>query len=185
MKALLITLTCVLLTMVTTLIFGEAVADIDERTPGHFESWVALFIVITALCCAFLLSHPFPKARALGALWAGIACLLGVGWFVFFVLNTGVMTAPKAFDTPSDAFKPALLWFHTSIFAIAGLSLVIVAYKQANSAVHVNLAIKNTANQYGQVSRVLHWAVAILFLAMIPMGIFATMIPEGVVYRIE
>jgi cytochrome b561 len=45
------------------------------------------------------------------------------------------------------------------------------------------LTAKNEVNRYGRVSRMLHWTIAILFIALIPMGIFTSMIPEDADYR--
>jgi len=66
---------------------------------------------------------------------------------------------------------------------MVGLFLLWVASRQDINEPSRAVPLVNTANGYGRVSRHLHWVTAILFLALIPMGIYATMIPEDVWYR--
>ncbi|NQY97491.1 MAG: cytochrome b [Henriciella sp.] len=84
-----------------------------------------------------------------------------------------------------DAFKPTLLWIQAGIAFVGGCALIIVAAGQFSKGTRLVLSNANEAHRYGRVSRVLHWATALLFLFMIPTGIFASMIPEDAWYRTE
>ena len=76
-----------------------------------------------------------------------------------------------------------LLWIQSVTALLTGLFLLYVANRQRlNSSVLV-LTARNEDNRYGKVSRMLHWTIAILFIALIPMGIFTSMIPEDADYR--
>jgi cytochrome b561 len=100
-------------------------------------------------------------------------------------LGTGFLENPKPNQTPLDSAKPVLLWAQAIISLIVGVILIGVAFKQSKSIENLKLAANNEPNRYGLVSRILHWTIAILFFALIPMGIFASIIPEATPYRIE
>lgn len=156
-----------------------------ERLPGYGESWIALAIVLGSFFAAWFLNHRAPRVRVIGTLLAASGCFAIAGWFFFYVLGTGFMENPKPYDAPMDAAKPALLWLQSLAAMIAGIGLLVVAFRQSKDTSELLLEGVNEENRYGLVSRVLHWTIAILFIAMIPMGIYATMIPEGTSYRLE
>lgn len=150
----------------------------------NFESLIALTIVLTAVLIAWLLNHARPKLRASGTFLAAISCFSIVVWFVS-ALGSGVIENPKSFQTPMDAAKPALLWTQTLAALLGGIVLLIVANGQRKQTHELDLSATNEADRYGRVSRVLHWTTAILFIFMIPTGIFASMIPDDVWFRSE
>ena len=157
----------------------------SERLPGHEESWIALAIVIGSLFAAWFLNHRAPAVRVIGTVLAAGGCLVVAAWFLLFVRDTGFLENPKPYDAPMDAAKPALLWLQGSAALIAGMGLLAVAYRQSGVREDLALPAENDAHRYGRVSRMLHWTIAILFIAMIPMGIFMTMVPEGTPWRLE
>ncbi|MFT6991999.1 MAG: cytochrome b561 [Paraglaciecola sp.] len=163
-------------------------ATTGESTPEgflpHFESLITLAIVLLAGIIAWLLNHSSAKLRATGTGFSAIACIAIVVWF-YFALQTGVLDNPKPFQVPMDAAKPILMWTQISIFLLAGLSLFAVAFHQTKSYDTLTLTTHNETNRYGQVSRMLHWMTAILFIFLIPTGIFSSMIPEGTWYRTQ
>lgn len=162
-----------------------APSEMSERLPGNEESWIALLIVLGSLFSAWFLNHKVPAVRVMGTLLAASGCFAVVGWFVIYVLGSGFLENPKPYDAPFDAFKPTLLWIQSAIALLAGLGLLLVALRQSRDKQPLELGNRNEEARYGRVSRVLHWTIAILFIVMIPMGIFATVIPEGVPYRLE
>jgi cytochrome b561 len=163
-------------------------AEISAPTPAgmwpHFESLIAACIVTAAVLTAIFLNHASPKIRAFGTLLASLECFCIVIWFGF-VLSTGVLEDPKPQQAPMDAIKPALLWLQTVAALAGGLLLMVVANGQWRNTDTLELAGRNEVERYGKISRLLHWTTAILFLTMIPMGTFASMIPEDVWYRTE
>jgi cytochrome b561 len=150
----------------------------------HFESLITLAIVLFAVIIAWLLNHSSAKFRTTGTGFSALACIAIVVWF-YFALQTGVLDNPKPHQVPMDAIKPVLMWTQISIFLLAGLSLFAVAFHQSKSKNTLNLNADNEPNRYGKVSRMLHWTTAILFIFLIPTGIFSSMIPEGAWYRTE
>jgi cytochrome b561 len=165
--------------------FALEALQITERQPGHLESWVALSILITSVLTAWFLNHNAPKVRVFGTILAALGCFAIAVWFLFYVLGTGFLENPKPNQTPLDSAKPALLWIQAMMALASGVALLAVAVKQSKNTEILELSAANEPDRYGRVSRVLHWTIAILFLAMIPMGIFASIIPEGTVYRVE
>ncbi len=165
--------------------FALEALQIAERQPGNLESWVALSILITSLLTAWFLNHNAPKVRVFGTVLAASGCFAITAWFLFYVLGTGFLENPKPNQTPLDSAKPALLWIQAMVALISGIALLAVAVKQSKNPETLELSAANEPDRYGRVSRVLHWTIAILFLTLIPMGIFASIIPEGTAYRVE
>lgn len=163
-------------------------ATVSAPTPEgmlpHFESWIAVGIVLASVLTAILLNHSAPNVRVIGTFLAALGCFGVVAWFAS-ILGSGVLENPKPNQAPMDSAKPMLLWIQAGVAFLAGLGLVAVANRQRKSNATLNLSARNESDRYGRVSRVLHWTTAILFISMIPMGIFASMIPEDVWYRTE
>ena len=153
------------------------------RIEGHLDSWAALFVLIASVAIAWLLNARKPMPRALGTSLAALACFAVSAWFFFFVLPSGVLENPKPNQTPMDSAKPLLLWAQALVATASGLLLALAARSQWAVGAPLELTTENTADRYGRRSRMLHWTIAILFIALIPMGVFASMIPEGAAYR--
>ena len=164
---------------------SASAAELIERQPGNLESWIALCIVLGSVLAAWFLNHRAPQVRVLGTLLAAAGCFALSGWFFLYVTNTGFLESPKPYDAPMDAAKPSLLWLQCSTALLVGFALLLVARQQSRDNRELVLSRENEAGRYGRVSRILHWTTAILFIVMIPMGIYATIIPEGVPYRLE
>lgn len=179
----------VLAVMAAAPMFAQEAADAaaatgtnHERMPGHIDSWISLAILFGSLAAAAALNGERPAVRVAGTLLAALGCLAVPAWFVW-VLGTGVLANPRPFDIPTDAAKPALMWLQAATGLIAGLFLLLVARWQARRTDRLALPLKNTTGRYGRASRILHWTSAILFLLLIPMGIFTTMIPADAAFR--
>lgn len=156
---------------------------VSERLPGNLVSWIALGILATSVLTAWLLNHTAPKIRVFGTLLAASGCFALAAWFVFYVQGTGFLENPRPNTTPMDSAKPALLWIQSMAALAFGVGLVLVAIKQSKIAQPLALTAHNESTRYGLVSRMLHWSIAILFLVLIPMGIYTTIMPEGSPHR--
>lgn len=175
--------------IVSLALFGASVAhaqnEVVAQQPivGQYESWVAFGIILTSILTAWLMNYSAPKVRVMGTLLAAIGCFAIASWFLFFVVETGFLQNPKPNQTMLDSAKPTLLWIQALCALAAGLALVVAAFHQSKSSVTLELPRNNEPNRYGRTSRMLHWTIAILFVSLIPMGIFTSMIPEGTPYR--
>lgn len=152
------------------------------RLPYHLDSGLSLAILLFAVAISVTLNAARRDRQILGTRLAALACFVLVAWFVFSWL-TGYVQQPRPAQAPLDHIKPLLLWAQSLVALVAGLFLLRVARRQDSNEPPRALPLVNTANHYGLLSRHLHWVIAILFLALIPMGIYATMIPEDVWYR--
>ena len=155
-------------------------------SPSNSGSWLSLAIVLASLLTVWALNYSAPKVRVYGTVLAALGCLAIAGWFFVFVFGSGVLENPKPHQTPLDAAKPTLLWLQSTIALCAGLFLLFVAKRQhANQDSYEILVLgaENESDRYGRVSRTLHWTIAMLFIVLIPMGIFTSMIPEDAAYR--
>jgi cytochrome b561 len=146
------------------------------------ESWIALAIVVVSILTAWLMNTRAPKVRAFGTLLAALGCFAVVAWFVG-AIETGVLEGPKPNQTPMDSAKPALLWAQAGAAMLAGLMLLWASAKQFVSAEELVLPMENETDRFGFTSRMIHWTMAILFLSLIPIGMFASMIPEDAWFR--
>ena len=153
------------------------------RAPGHVDSWIALIILVSSFVTAWCMNFSAPRVRAFGTALAASGCLAVAAWFFFFVMGTGFLENPKPNQTPMDSAKPALLWIQACVALGSGLFLLGIAWRQRNDQETLVLAAENEGQRYGSRSRFLHWTTAILFLALIPMGIFTSIIPEGTAFR--
>ena len=132
---------------------------------------------------SWALNFSAPKVRVFGTLLASFGCFVIATWFFIFVMNSGLLENPKPNQTPLDSAKPTLLWIQSITAFLTGVFLLFIANYQRKSNEILDLSAKNEKDRYGRVSRLLHWTIAILFISLIPMGIFSSMIPEETSYR--
>ncbi|MEM7704498.1 MAG: cytochrome b [Pseudomonadota bacterium] len=163
---------------------AAGVPNLEEyhRLPGHIDSWIALAIVVTSLLIAAGLNSAAPAVRTAGTVLAALGCLSVCGWFLM-VKGTGIFEAPREALFPSDAIKPKVLTVLAAASLISGLFLLRVAAWQNKRTDELQLPASNTPERYGRFSRVLHWSTAIMFISLIPMGFFTSMIPYDVAWR--
>lgn len=157
--------------------------DPAPLAPGAPEGWAGLAIVAVSVLTAWLMNYTAPRVRVLGTALAAAGCLALAGWFFFYVLGTGFLENPKPNQTQLDNAKPFLLWSQALVALLAGAALLWAAVRQTRDQERLALPTHNEPGRYGLVSRLLHWTIAVLFIALIPMGIFTSMIPEDTPYR--
>jgi cytochrome b561 len=159
---------------------NEIVLNLYSTNPG---AWVSMGIVFLSVLTSWALNYSSSRVRVFGTILAAVGCLLIAAWFFLFIINSGILENPKPNQTPLDSAKPSLLWIQSITALLTGLFLLYIASRQSKNTSVLALTAKNESNRYGKVSRMLHWTIAILFISLIPMGIFASMIPEDTEYR--
>ena len=155
----------------------QTVGDNHGRLPYHLDSWISLGLILAALVIAVLLNMTRAKGRGLGLALAGLSCLAVTIWYAW-ALSSGVIQDPRPASAPLDAAKPATLAVQAIIAAAAGAVLIFLGLSHSARSRSLTLGLKNEDERYGRVSRYLHWTIAILFIALIPMGVFTSMIPD-------
>ncbi|MEM8917458.1 MAG: cytochrome b [Pseudomonadota bacterium] len=162
-------------------VFGE-IGTNDHRLPYQLDSIIGLVCVALALFVAWAMNHAKPNMRVIGIGAAAITCLaVGVGIFAIDIAGYFDRLRPALF--PVDDAKPLLMRIHGAIFLVAGIALVFVTMGQARRADTLELSKRNEAERYGLASRYYHWTIAFLFLLLVPMGIYTSMIPEDQTHR--
>ena len=146
-------------------------------------AWVSICILFLSVFTSWALNFSAPKVRVFGTLLAALGCFIIATWFFIFVFNSGLLENPKPNQTPLDSAKPTLLWIQSITAFLTGFFLLFIANYQRKSNEILDLSAKNEKDRYGRVSRFLHWTIAILFISLIPIGIFSSMIPEETSYR--
>ena len=170
-------------TVVSTALYAMPSHAVVERQPPPdgwlpiYDSLIALAVVLTAVLIAWLLNHVRPKMRALGTFLAALACFGIVAWFGG-AYGTGFIENPKEFQTPMDGAKPYILWLQMITAFIGGIILLVIANGQRKQTDLLTLSKTNEAHRYGSRSRMLHWTTALLFIFMVPTGIFLSMVPS-------
>ena len=159
---------------------NEIVLNLYSTNPG---AWVSMGIVFLSVLTSWALNYSASRVRVFGTILAAVGCLLIAAWFFLFIINSGILENPKPNQTPLDSAKPSLLWIQSITALLTGLFLLYIASRQSKNTSVLALTAKNESNRYGKVSRMLHWTIAILIISLIPMGIFASMIPEDTEYR--
>lgn len=155
---------------------SASAADATGRMSLAGAGWIALAIIVASVLIAWTMNARAAKLRAVGTGLAALACFAVVIWFAL-ALGTGIIEHPKPNQTPMDSAKPAILWMQAGVALTAGVILLLVALSQFQNTETLTLGLNNEPERYGRVSRALHWITAILFIALIPMGIFGSMIP--------
>ena len=146
-------------------------------------AWISICIVFLSVLTSWALNYSAPKVRVFGTLLASLGCFIIASWFFLFVINSGLLEEPKLNQTPLDSAKPTLLWIQSFTAMLTGVFLLFIAKLQSKGSAVLVLTAQNEKDRYGRISRLLHWTIAILFISLIPMGIFASMIPEETSYR--
>ncbi len=159
---------------------NEIVLNLYSTNPG---AWVSMGIVFLSVLTSWALNYSASRVRVFGTILAAVGCLLLAAWFFLFIINSGILENPKPYQTPLDSAKPSLLWIQSITALSTGIFLLYIASRQRKNTSVLALTAKNESNRYGRVSRMLHWIIAMLFISLIPMGIFASMIPEDTEYR--
>ncbi len=162
--------------------FAQAIGDNHARLPFHLDSAISLGLVGYAVVVAVMLNHRVAGFRVAGILAAAFGCLAVAAAIVGLDLG-GQFAEMRPPRYSIDPFKPILMRFLAVTFLLAAVVLLLVAQRQSQRSDQLVLAARNEPVRYGYVSRLFHWTIAILFLLLVPMGVFTTMLPYDVGYR--
>ena len=166
---------------------SPAFAAASKPMPYHFDSWAAIAIILTSVAVAVFVNHQKATYRVFGTLLAALGAFAVSLWFGWAYFYSGIVANPKPIVIPIDAIKPSIIAIQAVLSVVATIALGWATYWQSKRTDALNLPYDNgsagAGEGYGLVSRYFHWVIGILILILIPMGIFASMIPEDVWYR--
>jgi cytochrome b561 len=154
-----------------------------ERMATHQDSNAALLIFACIGLIAFGLAEAKLRRHRAGVISAG--CVLAMGALsLLWAYHNGQFEQFKSPVTPLDIVKVPLLLVESAIAGIASIFLLRVGIKKSQTMTgEREITTRNGPETYGRVSRVLHWSIALIFIGLIPMGIFMSGLPEGAALR--
>lgn len=160
----------------------ENVGDNSHRLDYHLDSLIAIALLIMVLVMARLFNASSAQQRRLGTFLAAAACL-SIAFSIAWLNSLEALDRVKDPLFPIDKLKPTAMIIWLWATAVTGAALFFIAVRQNKSSADIDTPTLNQTDSYGRVSRFIHWSMASLFILMIPMGIFTSMIPEDVWYR--
>ncbi len=132
---------------------------------------MTLSYLLLALGIAVLLNLGNRWARLAGQALAAIALFFNV-WSIWLAVADGTFAAASG-----QGAQVLALEVMGVVGAAALLALLLLLPRQWRSAGVV--PARNGAAAWGQASRLLHWASAVLMLSALPLGLFAVVLPQG------
>ena len=161
---------------------AQTIGDNHERLPYQLDSVIALALVAYAAGVALLINHRRPRLRVVGIAMAAFGCFAITASILGLDLG-GQFAEMRPPRYSVDPFKPWMMRGLGALFLLAGVVLVFAARRQSGRTDQLVLAGRNETSRYGRVARFFHWTIAGLFLLLVPMGVFTTMLPYDVEYR--
>lgn len=116
--------------------------------------------------------------RATGTLIAAIALSFMAASIVLADFD-GTFAAIEAPASVLERAKPFLLNLQAIVGGLGIGFLLWATWRQGKRKAVSEVPLRNTASSFGLISRFAHWATATLILALIPMGIFMSVLPKS------
>ncbi len=137
---------------------------------------IAQYLVL-AIILAVTLNHRNRAVRAIGTLIA----VLGLTMMVASIVLTdfdGTFAAVPMTASLFERAKPIVLNIQAIVASLGIGFLLWAAWRKSRRSVVSEVLLRNTESRFGLVSRYAHWATPTLILALVPMGIFMSVLPE-------
>ena len=134
---------------------------------------MTLSYLILAIGIAVLLNLGNRWLRIIGQLLAAIALFFNI-WSIWLAIEDGTFAAARTQGGQVLALQAMGL-----VGAAALLALLLLLPGQWRAAAPAPR--HNTRHAWGQPSRILHWASAVLMLSALPMGLFVVVLPVGTI----
>lgn len=137
---------------------------------------MALWYCVLAVFLAITLNHRSRFIRSLATVIAALSLVLMVS-SIFLADFDGTFAHQLTTPHAADGLKPLILNLQ-GIVGTAGIVFLLWASGRQYRRREVSpLPLANAGGVFGFVSRYAHWMVAILILALIPMGLFMSILP--------
>ncbi len=138
---------------------------------------IAQYLVL-AIILAVTLNHRNRAVRAIGTLIAALSLTMMVASIVLADFD-GTFAAIPMTASLFERAKPIVLNIQAIVASLGIGFLLWAAWRQCRRSVVSEVPLRNTQSRFGLVSRYAHWATATLILALVPMGIFMSVLPEA------
>lgn len=160
----------------------SAAGDNAHRLPYHLGSALGMLIFLGVILVSWWGAHSSYIKRSL-AIFLLAAMFLAVSLSVGFMEYLGVLERLRAPRLPTDYLKPAVMRGFGLVFLFTGILLLVIGLKIWKHKGGLLIPVLNSSDLYGRNSRVLHWGSAMLFVFLMPIGMYMSMIPEDIWYR--
>jgi cytochrome b561 len=139
---------------------------------------MASWYFVLAVFLAVTLNGANRFLRALGTLVACLSLVMMVSSIILADFDGTFAELPGQGDL-IDRFKPLILNMQAAV-GIGGIGFLLwAARRQLARRGVMALPVLNSANGFGLVSRYAHWITAVLILALVPMGMFMSLLPAS------
>ena len=152
----------------------------DDRyaaLPVPVQVMIAQYLVL-AIILPVTLNHRNRAVRAIGTLIAALALSMMVASTVLADFD-GTFAAIPVTASLFERAKPIVLNIQAIVASLGIGFLLWAAWRQSRRIVVSEVPLRNTESRFGLVSRYAHWATATLILALVPMGIFMSVLPKA------
>jgi cytochrome b561 len=139
---------------------------------------MAFGYLVLAGILAITLNHANSYVRAAGTSIAAIGLLFIVASIVLADLD-GTFAAFSRGASGIEAHKPLILNVQAIAAAIAIPFLLWAAWTQLGRHTVSTPPLINSTRAFGLVSRSIHWAMAVMILCLIPIGLFVSVLPKS------
>lgn len=138
--------------------------------------WIMTFsYLLLAAGIAVLINLGARWARITGQLLAAIALFFNV-WSIWLAVDDGTFAAARAAGAATQVLALQVMGVAGAVALFALLWLLPAQWRDTAPVPRAN-----HSDAWGQASRLLHWASAVLMLCALPMGLFVTVLPAGAV----
>lgn len=139
---------------------------------------MAFWYIVLAVFLAVTLNAGNRVVRALGTAVASLSLIMMVSSIILADFD-GTFAHMAAQRDLIGQLKPAILNIQAAVGVAGILFLLWAAWRQMSRHSVMPLAVINSATAFGLISRYAHWIVAVLILALIPMGMFMSILPPN------
>ncbi len=139
---------------------------------------MAFWYLVLAVFLAVTLNAGSRLVRALGTAVASLSLIMMVSSIILADFD-GTFTRMAAQPDLIGRLKPAILNIQAAAGAAGILFLLWAAWRQMARRAVMPLPVLNSTAAFGLVSRYAHWIIAVLILALIPMGMFMSILPPN------
>lgn len=138
---------------------------------------IAQYLVL-AIILAVTLNHRDRAVRAIGTLIAALGLTMMVASIVLADFDGTFAAVPRT-ALLFERAKPIVLNIQAIVASLGIGFLLWAAWRQSRRGVASEVLLRNTEGRFGLISRYAHWASATLILALVPMGILMSVLPES------
>lgn len=136
---------------------------------------MAFWYLVLAVFLAVTLNSGNRFVRALGTGVASLSLLMMVSSIILADFDGTFAHVPAQADL-IGRLKPLILNIQATVGTAGLLFLLWAAWRQVSRRAVMPLPVLNSAAAFGLVSRYAHWIIAVLILALIPMGMFMSVL---------